>query len=110
MGDTKRGVYRKFRVTRTDGSSKPGGKHAQCSYFVLDVDCDEFAIPALRAYAKACATKYPALAADLRQIIATRPCSCREAFCGHFGPQTPGDALVEKLLPGEGREGEERRG
>jgi hypothetical protein len=60
------GVYRKFVVERADGSSKPGGKHERCDYFVLDWKHDPFAIPAARAYADACEAKYPALAADLR--------------------------------------------
>ena len=60
------GVYRKFKVERADGSSRPGGKHECCEYFVLDWAHDPFAIPAARAYADACEAKYPALAQDLR--------------------------------------------
>ena len=33
--DSDRGIYRKFKVKRTDGSSKPGEKHARRAYFVL---------------------------------------------------------------------------
>ena len=51
---TNRGIYRKFNVTRTDGSSEPGGKHEHCKYFVLDLEHDPFAKPALRKYAEAC--------------------------------------------------------
>lgn len=64
----KRGLYQKFTVTRTDGSSEPGSKHANCRYFVLDIDHDEFAIPALKAYEAACRAQYPALADDLRKM------------------------------------------
>lgn len=60
------GVYRKFEVTRHD----PTGKHKNCFYFVLDVDHDQFSVPALTAYAEACKEEFPALAADLRGIIA----------------------------------------
>jgi hypothetical protein len=60
------GLYEKFRVERTDGSSAPGAKHCGCDYFVLDLTHDAHAMPALRAYADSCATSYPALAADLR--------------------------------------------
>jgi hypothetical protein len=71
MGDDKqRGLYQKFRVVRTDGSSEPGGKHERCEYYVLDLKHDRFAAPALEAYADACAHEYPALAADLRAIVA----------------------------------------
>lgn len=62
------GIYRKFIVSRTDGSSRVGGKHERCSYFVLDWEHDPFAVPAALAYAKACETTHPALANDLRQM------------------------------------------
>ncbi len=60
-----RGLYEKFKVTRTDGQSAPGGRHADCEYFVLDLTHDKFAIPAIRAYAYACQFEYKQLAADL---------------------------------------------
>ena len=60
------GVYRKFKVERVDGSSEVGMKHQFCEYFVLDWQHDPFAVPAARAYADACESKYPALANDLR--------------------------------------------
>lgn len=63
--DTLKGLYRKFKVTRLDGSSKSGQKHACCEYFVLDLNHDPFSMPALMAYISACTEKYPALAADL---------------------------------------------
>lgn len=65
---TSVGLYRKFVVTRTDGSSAPGGKHADCNYFVLDLTHDVHAIPALKAYADSCRTELPLLAADLDTI------------------------------------------
>lgn len=66
------GLYRKFQVTRTDGSSSPGGKHENCEYFVLDLDHDKFALPALKAYAMACVSEYPALSIDLQTKIGER--------------------------------------
>lgn len=68
MSDTERGFYRKFTIERTDGSSEPGRKHDGCAYFVLDLDHDEFAVPALRAYAHAARSKFPALAEDIDRI------------------------------------------
>ena len=68
--DNARGLYNKFDVTRTDGSSGPGGRHEDCEYFVLDLDHDEFAAAALQAYADACESRYPQLAADIRYKIA----------------------------------------
>jgi hypothetical protein len=65
--DKERGLYGKFRVERTDGRSASGEKHAKCDYFVLDLSHDPFAYKALAAYARACATEYPALADDLIQ-------------------------------------------
>ncbi len=70
MGDPKRGLYRKFHVHRHDGSSEAGGKHDGCSYFVLDLEHDRHAMPALRAYAESCREKYPLLARDLDEIVA----------------------------------------
>lgn len=61
------GIYGKFVVTRVDGSSREGGKHEHCDYFVLDWKHDKFAVPAARAYADACEAEYPALADDLRK-------------------------------------------
>ena len=67
MGDKTRGLYDKFVVTRTDGSSAEGGKHHECQYFVLDLTHDKFAVEALHAYAMACAKEYPLLSSDLRR-------------------------------------------
>lgn len=61
----QQGVFQKFEVRRTDGSSEPGGKHHDCRYFVLDVDHDVLAKPALQAYAAACAATHPDLSADM---------------------------------------------
>lgn len=61
----QQGLFRKFEVRRVDGTDKPGGKHHGCTYFVLDVDHDPCARPALAAYAAACEATHPALAADL---------------------------------------------
>ena len=63
----KRGLYNKFTVFRNDGRSEPGEKHDGCSYFVLDLNHDPYAAPALKAYAEACKLEYPALAKDLLQ-------------------------------------------
>lgn len=68
------GVFRKFAVTRTDGGSAPGRKHAGCEYFVLDLVHDPHAIPAVRAYTvSAKMDGYHQLAWDLRQRIGDIP-------------------------------------
>ncbi len=67
--DTGRGLYRKFIVERTDGSSASGGKHEHCRYFVLDLDHDRHAPATIRAYADSCRSEYPALAADLDRMF-----------------------------------------
>lgn len=69
MGDKSRGIYAKYRVTRTDGKSEPGQKHADCDYFVLDLDHDPHAKAALKAYADSCRAEYPLLADDLDQML-----------------------------------------
>lgn len=63
--DAQFGLYEKFRVERTDGRSERGEKHDGCEYFVLDLDHDPFALPALLAYARHCGEEYPQLANDL---------------------------------------------
>ena len=64
--DSKRGLYRKFHITRHD----PENKHVGCFYYVLDLDHDRCAIPAMEAYIGACEADYPKLAADLRGVVA----------------------------------------
>ena len=61
--DETQGLYRKFRVERL---SDPAGKHAACTYFVIDERHDRFAGAALNAYADACQAEFPGLAHDLR--------------------------------------------
>ena len=60
------GLYRKFNVTRV---SDPDGKHVDCKYFVIDLNHDKYAVPALRAYAQACYSDLPELAIDLLRTI-----------------------------------------
>lgn len=81
--DIGQGLFQKFEVRRTDGSSEPGGKHEGCEYFVLDTDHDEFAAAALAAYANACQATHPLLARDLRERY-------------HLPPQIP---LVVTISP-----------
>lgn len=64
--NAQQGLYGKFRIDRTDGSSAPGGKHHGCDYFVLDVTHDKHAQAALAAYADAAEATHPQLAADMR--------------------------------------------
>ena len=65
MGDKTKGLFKKFNLTRVDGSDAPGRKHFECDYFVLDLTHDPHALPALRAYADSCRAEYPLLADDL---------------------------------------------
>ena len=67
--DRTEGLYRKYRVTRLDGSSRSGRKHELCEYFVLDLEHDPHARPALEAYAESCEDSHPHLAADLRDWL-----------------------------------------
>lgn len=63
------GLYRKFNVTRTDGTDRPGGKHHGCEYFVLDLTHDPFAVHAIASYIIACRDQYPSLAHDLEEKL-----------------------------------------
>ena len=70
MGDKTKGLTpNKFKVTRLDNRHSKGEKHHDCVYYVLDLTHDEFAIPALIAYALACEAEYPALAHDIEGLI-----------------------------------------
>lgn len=92
MGDKTRGLYQKFNVTRTDGSSEAGQKHAGCKYFVLDASCDPHAIPALVAYAESCKADYPQLAKDVRSMAMD---SCEHGWTDTLhGPDTIGEHCI----------------
>lgn len=67
--DANRGLYKKYEVRRADGSHRKGKKHDGCRYFVLDLTHDQFAAPALLAYAAACEADFPLLARDLRSLV-----------------------------------------
>lgn len=95
MNDKTLGLYGKFEVKRLDGSSRFGGKHHECDYFVLDITHDPYAVVALRAYAESCETSHPLLARDLRAKLAVpelpkwttctkceNPDYCRESLRG----------------------------
>lgn len=79
VGDQKRGLYEKYTIRRTDGTDAPGEKHEECEYFVLDLTHDEFAIPAIEAYARVSEKEYPLLAADLKRIAAAMKRKSRAA-------------------------------
>ncbi len=68
MTKQQRGLYGKFMVKRADGTHRPGEKHENCQYFVLDITHDPFAAPALLAYAERCRDEYPQLSADLARL------------------------------------------
>jgi hypothetical protein len=72
-GEQRVGLYNKYTVYRNDGSSDPGMKHDGCAYFVLDLTHDPYAKPAILAYADACESTHPVLAADLRKAAETYP-------------------------------------
>ena len=73
MSDEYRGLYQKYQVRRTDGSSEPGGKHEDCQYFVLDMDHDPHAVAALEAYMNSCRTAgHIRLSEDLRIWVTGR--------------------------------------
>lgn len=67
--DQELGLYRKYDVSRVDGSSGQGEKHEFCKYFVLDLTHDKHAIRALHRYIYSCESEFPLLARDLRQLL-----------------------------------------
>lgn len=99
------GLYRKFTVMRADGSSEPGGKHVDCTYFVLDWRHDPFAIPAALAYAAACEATYPELARDLRFQAHNRPypkdATTTHTSCNIDGPCSPDCPVPGRATPAD---------
>jgi hypothetical protein len=73
MSEKTKGLYNKFFVIRTDGSSEKGCKHHNCHYFVIDITHDKYAKYALNAYADACEAEFPNLANDLRNNAKDKP-------------------------------------
>lgn len=88
--EATRGLYEKFKtIERTDGRSAPGEKHHGCAYFVLDLNHDEHARDAIRAYAHACFKTHPALAESLKLALSRS-----------FGP-TLAEAFTEEMRDGD---------
>lgn len=83
MNDQERGLYHKFDVKRTDGSSGPGRKHEKCWNFVLDINHDVHAVAALKAYAESCRKDFPQLSADLFQVLEHKECTGSPFWDGH---------------------------
>lgn len=69
----QQGLFQKFIIRRIDGTDQPGGKHAGCRYFVLDLTHDEHSPAAMRAYAAACKATHPDLAADIEKEFNPSP-------------------------------------
>lgn len=63
--DRERGLYGKYHVHRHGDT----GKHAECEYFVLDLNHDRHALTAIAAYAEACRLEYPVLSKDLDETL-----------------------------------------
>ncbi len=61
------GLTRKFSVMRLDPASQR--RHHTCRSFVLDLDHDPHALPAIEAYVASVADQEPKLAADLERIV-----------------------------------------
>lgn len=74
----QQGLFRKFDVRRVDGSDQPGGKHHGCHYYVLDLNHDQHAPAAMRAYAAACRATHPHLADDIEAEFGAAPQASRE--------------------------------
>lgn len=82
-GPEPTGLYRKYRVEKTDGS--PVDRNAQ--YLVLRIDTDEHARKAALAYAKAVRSGNEDLATEITSWVRTHtPCGCREEQCPHTSP------------------------
>lgn len=67
--DSKMGLYQKYFVQRADGTSRPGGKHQDCDYFVLDLVHDPHSRAAALAYARSCKETHPKLSEELTRRV-----------------------------------------
>lgn len=95
------GLYNKFKMLeRTDGQSRPGGRHHGCRYFPLDLTHDEIARACAISYAQRIEKTNALLAADLRRavaeieaktpVVAGDPCS----RCEGHGKHADGDTCL----------------
>ena len=66
---SRKGLYPKYSVFRTDASDLPGGRHEGCQLFVLDLTHDPHARVAAATYAGSVSDENSALAADLLTVI-----------------------------------------
>lgn len=98
LPDRQRGLYGKFTVARTDGSSEPGGKHENCEYFVLDLTHDKHASVALQAYASSCAAEFPVLAANLLHKLAPTEAANVLPGATYMDPPDGGSVTVGEQL------------
>lgn len=103
--DQALGLYQKYQVMRTDGTSEVGQKHHQCSYFVLDIQHDPLARYALAAYLEACRLAYPQLSQDLRASLWDNFISTGARFADLFErgliPEELKGAMVRYIMEGQ---------
>jgi len=114
----QQGIFEKFSVQRTDGSDAPGGKHHGCKYFVIDLDHDQYARAAMRAYAAACRATHPLLADDIESewgkddaaqpspaqgdALSQKVCSCAhigecDGLCAPYIAPHPDDEAIDRF-------------
>lgn len=96
VGDTQRGLYRKYHVERLND---PDGKHRDCPFFVLDLRHDVYARAALGVYIDACQFEYPQLAEDLADLLRSDAIYARPADLVEFVPGAIGDAPADDPPP-----------
>ena len=87
-----RGLYRKYKITRTDGGHRAGRKHEHCAYFVLDLAHDPYALEALKAYARACRKELPSLADDIGVVL-----EAQKHLNVRFGPTNASEQAVDLM-------------
>lgn len=88
MGDRTRGLYGKFFVERTDGKSELGEKHHGCEYYVLDLDHDKYAVPALARLREALRSR---VSAARRRPVQEGRRDCHEAAAEGDRPMNAAD-------------------
>lgn len=87
-----------FNVAKTDGTPVD----PKAVYFVVRLDKDRHARKALRAYALLVLEDDPRFARDLSDhlwdVSPGSACNCREAMCGHYGPEWAENAILARKV------------
>lgn len=86
-----------YKVEKAEGPTDP-----EAEYLALRVDDDKHARKALMAYAESVASENRIFALEICEwlwhMVPSADCGCREAGCGHMGPESWGLLAVHERI------------